>query len=314
MRRRRPRILVAFDFSEAAEAALTEAMRFARATRAELVILHVFAERNNPAEYGWKGGAVQREHERLELLRLLQREAEDARSVQVLARVRTAAGDPGERILEAATLERVSGIYLGADAHDGVVGALLGRVAIRVVREAKVPVFVVRRRASASPTDVFPRRRIVVGFDFTSASIAALDAAIDTAKNSGGGDLRIVHVIPSAHSANAEEMARLRSRLEEIATDVSANGVVATAYLAFGDPATALMAETEREPGSIIAVGVHTRSRLSMLLIGDTTESVLRLTDATVVVAHAESVSMPLVALPIVGAPNEAARQKAGRP
>lgn len=274
----------------------------ARTTGAELVLLHVFAERKTSAEYGWKGGETQREHERHDLLELLEHEAEVARSVQVVARVRTTAGAPAERILEAAATEGAAAIFLGADAHDGFAGMLLGRVALQVVREAAAPVFVVRRRAAASPTDTLRGRRIVAGFDFTSASRAAVDSAVALAKHAGG-EVRIVHVIPTAHSVDAEEMARVRSRLEELAAEARTNGVAASASLTFGDPASALIAETEGEPGAVISVGARPRSRVARLLLGDVTESLLKITNATVMVAHAGPVSSPLVALPLVGTP-----------
>lgn len=309
MKKQRPRILTAFDFSEASRAALTEATRMALTTGAELVLLHVFAQRNPTAEYGWKGGATQREHERRDLFELLEHEAEVARTVQVIARVRTAVGEPAQQILEAAALEDAAAIFLGADAHEGFAGMLLGRVALQVVREADAPVFVVRRRAAASPTDILRGRRIVAGFDFTSASRAAVDSAVALAKHAGG-EVRIVHVIPTAHSVDAEEMSRLRSRLEELAAEARTNGVVASALLTFGDPATALIAETEHEPGSVIAVGARPRSRVARLLLGDVTESLLRVTDATVMVAHAGPVSSPLVALPLLGSPPPAAQER----
>lgn len=298
MKRTRTRILAAFDFSEPSASALTEAIRMARTTAAELVILHVFADGQSPAEYGWRGGPAQREHDHHAIIELLEHEADNARSVQVVARVRTASGDPTERILEAAALENASALFLGADAHEGFVGALLGRVAVRVVREASVPVFVVRRRAAASPTDSLPRRRIVAGFDFSRASTAAVDAALALAKDTGG-EVRIVHVLPTPRSFDAEEMARRRSRLEEIAADAAASGVVATVTLAFGDPATALVAETEQEKDSVVCVGTHSRSRFSRLLLGSVTESVLRMTDSTVLVAHATPVAVPHATLPL---------------
>lgn len=305
MRPARPRILAAYDFSEASGAALAEAIRMSRATRAELVILHVFSERPGPGEYAWKGGETQRERERCRLLDLLEREAADARSVQALARVRTVAGDPAERILEAITVEGASAVFLGADAHDGFVGALLGRVALRVVREAKAPVFVVRRRASSSPTDSLRHRRVVVGFDFTSASRAAVDAAVALAKSTGG-EVRIVHALPTARSVDSEELAWLRARLEAMAAEARASGVPCTGTLVFGDPATVLVAETESDPASVIVLGAEPRSRISRLLLGDVTESVLRVTDGTVLVARAGPASAPLVAMPLIGVPNHA--------
>lgn len=298
MRTPRPRIVVAYDFSQPSDAALAEATRMARATGAEIVLLHVFPERKTPGDWAWQGGAAQRERERERLTEALERNVDDLASLRVLARARVTTGEPAQSILDVAADENASAIFIGADAHEGFAGALLGRVALRTVREATALVFVVRRRATASPTDPVDRRRIVVGFDFSSASTAALDAAVSLAR-SLGGEVRIVHVIPNRHGVEPDEMTRLRTRLEELTEDARLEGVVATSTLAWGDTATALVAETEREEGSVIALGMHSRSRLARAVRGDVTEAVLRMTDSTVMVAHAGPVSVPLVALPL---------------
>ena len=299
MRRGLPRIRVvaAFDFGEPARAALAEAVRFARVTHAELVILHVFPDGVAPGEFGWKGGETQREQECATLCALLEREAADARSLQVSARVRTAHGDTATRILAAAADEQASAIFVGADRHDGIRGALLGRTATRVVRESDVPVFVVRRYAAPSPTDTLAGRRIVVGTDFTSPSIAALESAAALAA-AEGGELRIVHVAPAARPYDADELLCLRRRLEGIAGEMAARGIRASASLAYGDAATALVAETEDDPSAVIAVGTRWRSRVARTLAGSVAESVMRLSDATVLVAHSGADARPLVAQP----------------
>lgn len=301
MRRRRQRLLVAFDFGEPARAALAEAERSARGTGAELVLLHVFPTRVTPGEYAWKGGDAQRKQEQRALLDLLEREAADARSLRVLARVRTAEGDPVTAILETAAEERVTAIYVGADAHDGLAGALLGRIAAGVVRQATVPVLVVRRRSAPSPTDPVPDRRIVVGVDFSPASNAAVEAAESLALGVGG-ELRLVHVLPSAVALEEEDLACLRTRLEDLAAEVQGRGLRASATLAYGDPATALIAEVERDPAGVVAVGTRNRSRVARIVLGSVAESVLRRAGCSVLIAHSGSAARPMVGLPLVGA------------
>jgi nucleotide-binding universal stress UspA family protein len=298
----RPRMLVAFDFAEASRAALAEAIRVARATGAELDLLHVFPHAVAPGEYGWPGGEAQREQEHRALQDALEREASDARSLQVLVRIETATGDPAKRILETAGAAKVSAIWMGADAHSGVAGALLGRVTTRVVREAAVPVYVVRLRATASATDRIPDRRVVVGVDFTPASLAAVDAAAAFAK-AVGGQVRVVHVIPAVRSVDSDGLSTLRGRVEGIARELREMGVPATGGITYGDPATALVAETEGDTTAVIAVGMHKRSRAARLLLGDVTESLLKIANAGVLVAHAGPAAQPLVALPPLASP-----------
>jgi nucleotide-binding universal stress UspA family protein len=127
-------ILVATDFSDNAEAAVTFAVRTAGALGARLHLLHVLV----PGE--------------MDVARLLAYTASAAGpTVSVVA---TAAGHPAEEILRYATKHGIDLIVIGAHGRTGLSRLLLGNVAERVLRAARCPVLVVPAR----PVETEPAR------------------------------------------------------------------------------------------------------------------------------------------------------------
>lgn len=156
------RILVPHDFTDGARRALEVACGLAKVHGAELHLLHV-----SPLPPNLPGEAIVQvpgSDARVRVDALLTRGsqqgleaiAEPARGrgvvVHVLART-TDGGDPSRGILDAADEVRADAIVLGTHGRRGLAHLLLGSVAEKVVREARVPVVTVRCAApEAVPT------------------------------------------------------------------------------------------------------------------------------------------------------------------
>lgn len=283
--RRRSKILVCHDFSEASVAALHEAMRVAHRAKAELVILHVFPSRVLPGEISWDGAATQRSHEESILVAALDAAAADARSLGALARVRLGHGDAAKEILHAEREEKPDLLVLGADERRGLSRFLLGDVATEICRDARGRVLVVRRAPAVSPTDRLKDRRIVVGVDFSPESKQAIAAARRLAELAGG-TLELVHVLPDGSSADVARPARVR--LERLAREIEKSGTAATPVVRTGDPSRVLLAEAEEDPAAAVVVGTRRRSRNARRFFGSVAEGVLRSARGSVLVAHAQ--------------------------
>ncbi len=149
-------ILVPVDFSDCAAYVLAEAMRFARAFEARLVVLHASdAPRGLPRTATVRppdGGAP------LPVETLLRADAEarlapllaQARAQGVEAEGRVVFGRAHEVIVEAATREGATLIVMGTHGREGLVRAALGSVAEAVMRHAAVPVVTVRMQRRAA--------------------------------------------------------------------------------------------------------------------------------------------------------------------
>jgi nucleotide-binding universal stress UspA family protein len=141
-------ILVATDFSEPSEAALTYGRALARTFTATLHVLHVVNNLSS-AVYGVEGYVPS--------MPSLQKEIEDAAHRQMdgllvdndnpplpTRRVVIPSSSPALTIVEYAGLEKIDLIVTGTHGRGAVAHLLMGSVAERVVRTAPCPVLTVR--------------------------------------------------------------------------------------------------------------------------------------------------------------------------
>ena len=136
------------DFSECAEQARAQAIRLARALRAEIILFHVAVETPLYAEGMLGMTQVQKVYDaqRKWAEETLEARAAETRAADVQARWRLAVGVPFAAIVEAAEEEGADMIVMGTHGRRGLEGLLLGSVANRVIRLAKCPVLTVREK------------------------------------------------------------------------------------------------------------------------------------------------------------------------
>lgn len=148
-------ILVGLDFSPAHEHVLATAVALARATGAELALLHIAPE--DPDFIGYEPGpptvrdgvaqALREQRQKLE--------ADEARLHAEGLRVtaRTIQGPIARKIIQEAERLSADWIVVGSHGRGGVRRLLLGSVSEAVVRGAPCPVVIVPIRAPASALD-----------------------------------------------------------------------------------------------------------------------------------------------------------------
>lgn len=148
------RITYASDFSPASLAAFPQALRLAKATGAELTILHVLL---SPASMFVAGGHVSQETWDL-IAADIQAQANEEMDRLVKRAVETGVratplfvdgGIPAEEIVRAAEQSKADILVLGTHGRTGVARMLLGSVAARVVATAPCPVLTVRMTETA---------------------------------------------------------------------------------------------------------------------------------------------------------------------
>jgi nucleotide-binding universal stress UspA family protein len=151
------RLLVGLDFSDTSLAALDHGAALARATGADLEVLHVHeAPIVPPMAPAHPGGAPSVTIEAYaagdvlhasqdELGRTLQ-----ARELEDLAVPMVRVGDPALTIAETALEEQRDLVIVGTHGRSGLSRVVLGSVAEKVVRHSPCPVLVIPRLADAS--------------------------------------------------------------------------------------------------------------------------------------------------------------------
>jgi universal stress protein A len=142
-------VLIATDFSEAAEAAEAQGLDLARRLGADVVYVHVGTE---PSLYGESPFGMVRvqavfEAQRQWATTQLEDRVQRAGARGVTARYVLPAGVPYQEIVKAAEKEHADVVVIGTHGRTGLERVFLGSVAERVVRLAPCPVLTVRPRA-----------------------------------------------------------------------------------------------------------------------------------------------------------------------
>lgn len=135
------RILLATDLTPTSDAPTTRAMQLATDLGASLLAVHVI----EPGSRGPLGRRPQRiDQVRAERETAMLRLISDGRNAGVVVDYLIWHGDPGESIVEASLAEAADLIVVGTHARSLAGRALIGSVSDHVVREAAVPVLIVR--------------------------------------------------------------------------------------------------------------------------------------------------------------------------
>lgn len=135
--------IVAHDFSPCSDAATFEAARLLAPLGGKMRLLHVHAIEHIPPQEAWGEQTFALENSiRLRLMKVA--EAVKERHPDMAVEVDVSAGEPAKRILSEAARAGVDHIVVGTHGRTGIAHLVLGSVAEKVVREAKVPVLVVK--------------------------------------------------------------------------------------------------------------------------------------------------------------------------
>jgi nucleotide-binding universal stress UspA family protein len=193
--------------------------------------------------------------------------------------------DPARAIADAARYNGVDLIAMSTHGRGGLGRLMLGSVAEAVVRQAPVPVLLVRGELTAAPGSL---GKVLVPLDGSELSEGVLPVAVGLA---GPFDLavelfRAVEPIPAYAAAELtagrseailrEEEAGAREYLAKRATRLEARGL-RVARSVMPTPAVDGIVRRAREGGAgLIAMTTHGRSGVSRLLFGSVAERVLR--------------------------------------
>lgn len=267
------RILIPTDGSDAASAALEYAGEMAARSTVTVHVLHV------------------RESDASDDAATIDDLLEDDRSwaaeadAPVIDEVRT--GTPVEAILEFAAERSVDAIVMGTRGRRGVGRLLLGSVTEDVVRDADVPVLVVR--ADDDVRRPYPIERVLVPTDGSGHADAALERAISLIgdlEDETGGEvdchvLSAIDVAPAEVSEGSDlRLDRLESHTEAVVEDAvdraEAAGIEVTSAVRYGSIYRSITTYATRHDVDLIVIGTHGRSGLDRLLLGSVTERVLR--------------------------------------
>lgn len=272
------RVLVPTDGSGPANAALEYAAEIAAREDLTVYVLHVVDPDDDPP-----AATVE------DLLEAGRSWAGEA-NTPIIDAVRT--GRPREAILEFATDRDVDAIVMGTRGRRGIGRLLLGSVTEAVVRDADVPVLVVR--GSADVRRRYPVETVLVPSDGSVHADVALERALAIADHLGAD----VHVVTSVDVSPAElgegtdlRLDRLeahaRSVVDDAADRAAGTDLEVTTAVRHGSIARTIRTYAEEHDVDLLVMGTHGRSGIDRLLLGSVTERVLRTAPAPVLTVRA---------------------------
>jgi nucleotide-binding universal stress UspA family protein len=275
------RILCPIDFSALSDLALKYAAAGARAYGATLTVLH--AERFELPPYFTQS-------QNAELRRQLKTSKRDAQGYlkQRVLKLLSSAGSPlairaivsdrhpVDAVLSAAEDGQTDLVVMGTHGRGGAQRLVLGSVAENVVRQSKVPVFVVRHKQTklltAKADAVSALQRILCPVNFGAAARGALVHAVSIAERFGARLTVLYALEPEDRSGVARAKEKLCSWIP--------GGVVAKCVwqplVRKGQAAEQIIAFARTEQPDLIVLGAQRRLSIGTALFGTTTEAVLR--------------------------------------
>lgn len=209
--------------------------------------------------------------------------------------VRVEFGDPGTEVCTVAEELKSQLIVLPSHGRHGLKRILMGSVAERIVRHCDCSVLVLRRSAddSPAPTDApaewLPRQKVVVPIDFSESSRYAIDSALQTVE--AQEDVEVLNVIYELDdpvligSQVVTDDTRRAGRQEHLENWLKEHGYGSVkGHAVTGDPGIMIVDFAERNQADLIVMPSHGYHGLHRLVLGSTTERVLRYASQPVLV------------------------------
>lgn len=189
--------------------------------------------------------------------------------------------EPAGLVVDVADEVRAQLVVVGEGTGPTVAKWLLGTVAERVVRTARVPVLIARGTMPG------PRKPIVCPMDLSPHSRLGLEAALRMARRFEA-PVRVVTVLPSVGTQNVDALAieaagleaATRSELAKITTEHDTTGVTLEVRVLAGDPAEVIL--DEARSAALVVLASRAFDWLVPVSLGNVTSRVLRRTRASV--------------------------------
>lgn len=201
-------------------------------------------------------------------------------------------GDPGMEICALAVAQETQLVIVPSHGRKGVKRILLGSVAERIIRHCNCSVLVLRRtddNEAPVSADWLPRRHVIVPVDLSEATGIAIESALTTVGDPG--DLEIIHVAGAIDDAmmaggiviSADDLQENRTQtLERYLADRGWNHLKHQVLV--GETGLTITEYATTSEADLIVMPSHGFHGLDRLLLGSTTERVLRHASAPVLV------------------------------
>jgi len=266
------KLILATDGSQFSEGAIREAINFARKCSSKLYAVSVLE--TNP-EYETIGSNVF-EKEEAEVMAHLEsvkgRAAKEGLDCEIILRE---ASDPSQTIVDEAIEKKVDMIVVGRRGRKGLLKALMGQVAAKVIAEAPCKVLVVPKAARIE------YRNILVAADGSVHSNAAVTEALAIAKQCES------HIIALSAMRDESEREDANAYANKVIDAAQKEGVSGEAVTPIGRSHNTIVETAGGRGVDLIVMGTYGKTGVKKLLMGSSTEKVIGKAGCAVLVVKA---------------------------
>lgn len=303
-------ILVATDFSPAAEAALRQGVWLARVSGARLTLVHALPDLRKLVHYASAQAKLDLLYGEGQQFEREVRRPSDARLKETIAALNapdltihyeTLIGDPAVEVIHAVQQEGYDLVLVGTRGRSLWERFFVGSTAKRLIRKCPSAVWIVKPEHSGPPA------AILALTDFSEVSRRALLAAAWVAQRAQAA-LHLLHVIdasdvpedlveklPQGASLREEIREEARQRLEQFVAGLPIPASQIRSHLSWGTPWKEIARLAQHERIDLIALGTVGRSGVAGILLGNTAEKVLDTCDCSVLTVKPEGFVSPIL-------------------
>jgi len=288
MRRQINTIFCATDFSKLAEEVVAYGITLAQEFNAKLLVCHV-VDFPTVSMYGEAvSGPIEHQNRfmdyaKSEISRLIGDAPIDAQALVTL-------GNTTEEISRLVTEFHADLVITATHGRSGLKRFFLGSVTERLMRTLPCPLLVLRgsEEGLGATPQKFPFKRILIGCDFSSDSDLAFNNSLSMAQEFQS-ELHMVHVVePTGYkdlfkmSAETGEKFKqdlydmIKERLKTMVPEEALNWLTLHTHLLVGKPYAEIIRYAEINDIDLIALGIRGHGMVEDLLVGSTTDRVIR--------------------------------------
>ena len=290
MRKHIDRILCATDFSDISRSVLPYSIRMAKEFSATLYVCHVI---DLPAISLYGEALIDPISQQQQFMDVARREIEALmHDVGIPWEPLITIGHITEEITRMAADNRIDLVISATHGRSGLKRLFLGSVTERLMRTLSCPLLVLRvaeePAADIRFTQRFPFKRILVGCDFSVDSESALDCSLNMAQEFES-ELHLVHVVePTAYrdifnlpGETVDPLQKdlydsIKTKLQTLIPTEALNWCALKTSIMAGKPYAELIRYAGLNDIDLIALGVRGHGMVEELLVGSTTDRVIR--------------------------------------
>jgi nucleotide-binding universal stress UspA family protein len=266
------KLLLATDRSAFSEAAVKEAISFAKKCSSRLYVLSVIEANPEYETIGADFFQKEEEEARKDLESLKENALKQGVECEVVLRE---GEEPYRMIVDEAAAKKVDMIIIGRHGRTGLLKLLMGKVAANVIVHAPCKVLVVPKAAKIE------YRRILIATDGSEHSMEAASEAIGIAKRTGSSILVV-------SAANSElELKEAKSNVAGVVEMAQKEGIrVEEALTPIGRPPDVIVETAGGRGVDLIVMGTYGKTGVKQLLMGSSTENVIGSAGCAVLVSR----------------------------